>query len=106
MTCGCLEGVWRYLKGVWKVSGRIKRVAWSVSGECLVGVWKVYQIRTDQVRSSQNMDRVPRYQPYSVQIQVGKPNLHIFEHFGLFLTPSAYFSISFKADFLVGASFT
>ena len=45
-----------------------------------------------------NIDRVPRYQPKCVQNRVAKPNLHIFQHFGLYLRTRCIF---FKTDFCV-----
>ena len=45
-----------------------------------------------------NIDRVPRYQPKCVWIQVNKPNLHMIKHFGSFLSTRWIF---FKTDFCV-----
>ena len=37
----CLEGVWRYLVGVWGVSGRWLDGVWRVSEGWIDGVWGI-----------------------------------------------------------------
>ena len=42
-----------YWKGVSRVSGSYLNDKWRLPGECLKGVWKVNQVRTDLVRTGQ-----------------------------------------------------
>ena len=42
-----------YLKGVLKVSGRYLKGVWRLLERCLERVLKLFQVRTDQVRTGQ-----------------------------------------------------
>ena len=58
MSCGCLKGFLRVfeecLEGVLKVSGRYLKGIWRLLGGCLEKVLMVFQVRTNQVKSSQD----------------------------------------------------